>query len=152
MLCHVIWHVKRNKKLNAIVKIWYSICKILNTMGRIEHMLDNEKKTEKETEKKPEAVQAEAAEQVTTAEAEVKDAASTVEEDAEPFVVKLPDKKKKPKRKERREKKKNRILNIIRAAFTMMNVLFLPNLLEMGKQRATPAILATSPTPRNKPE
>ena len=77
-------------------------------MGRIGHMSDNEKKNEKETE----AVQTEAAEQAAAAEAEVKAAASTVEEDSEPFVVKLPDKEKKPKRKERREQKKNRILNI----------------------------------------
>ena len=48
--------------------------------------------------------------------------------------------------------KKNRMLNTTRAALTMMNVVFLPSLLAMGTQSATPAMLATSPIPRNRPE
>ena len=48
--------------------------------------------------------------------------------------------------------KKKAMLNTTRAAFTMMKVVFLPNFWAMGTQRATPAILATSPIPRNKPE
>ena len=48
--------------------------------------------------------------------------------------------------------KKNEMLSTTSAAFTRMNVVFLPSLLAIGTQSATPAIFDTSPTPRNNPE
>ena len=48
--------------------------------------------------------------------------------------------------------KKKATLSTISMALTKMKVVFLPSLLAMGTQRATPAMLATSPMLRNSPE